>query len=179
MIFLEQNIKDLYLLKLDPFEDERGIFKRTFCANELSNSNINFKICQGNLSQNFLKHTLRGFHFQKNSYKESKILTCISGSIYNVVIDLRPDSKSYKLKFIFELSARNNVSILVPGGCANAFLTLEDDTIIHYYMSDFFDQSTYTGFRYNDPAFKIEWPFEPKIISQKDLNLPFYDEVSY
>jgi len=137
---------------------------------------VNFVVKQGNISENFKKHTLRGFHYHTQQTYESKVLSCITGSIYNVVIDLRENSKTFRQTVVLEISAEERESIHVPAGCANAFLTMSDQTIVHYYMGDFFNPDTYKGIRYNDPSFKVRWPCEPEIISDRDLNFPNYQK---
>ena len=116
------------------------------------------------------KGTFRGFHFQKTRNKDAKILTCIRGKALNVTIDLRKKSKTYLMIKKTFLSEKNKYSLLVPPGCANAFLTLESNTIIHYYMNDYYKKDTDTGIRYNDPIIKVKWPLKPKVISDKDLS---------
>ena len=174
MKFKKTKIEKLLLISHDLFSDNRGVFRRSFCINEFKNIGVNFQVKQGNISENMKKHTLRGFHYQKGKSKESKVITCIKGHIYNVVVDLRPKSKTYKDFEIFNLNEKNKHSLHVPEGCANAFLTLENNTIVHYYMSDFFKPSSYSGFRFNDPAFNINWPFYPKYISERDKNFSNY-----
>ena len=134
----------------------------------LKKKKITFDIKQCNVSENFKKGTLRGFHYQKNSKKDSKIITCIKGKILNVTIDLRKKSKTFLSHQKIELSANNRFSILVPNHCANAFITLEDNTIIQYYMSEFFKQKNDNGIRFDDPFFNVKWPIKPKILSLKD-----------
>ena len=174
MKFIEQSIPDLYLISPDLHKDNRGIFRRSFCENEFKKNGINFNPVQGNISENYKKHTLRGFHYQKSPSNESKVISCVTGSLFNVVIDLRRDSKTYHDFAVLEISSNDRESIYVPSGCANAFLTMADNTIVHYYMGDFFSSETYYGIRYNDPMFAIEWPYEPQIISEKDLKIPDY-----
>jgi len=174
MKFLKQKINDLYLIKHDLHQDERGVFRRSFCEDEFTKYGIDFKVKQGNISENYKKHTLRGFHYQIFPSNESKVISCVTGSLYNVVIDLREDSKTYHEWVALEISSINKESIYVPAGCANAFLTMSENTIVHYYMGDSFSPDTYHGIRYNDPMFLVDWPCEPKIISEKDLNIPDY-----
>jgi dTDP-4-dehydrorhamnose 3,5-epimerase len=174
MKFIKQKIQGLYLIKPIPHEDKRGIFHRSFCENELLNIGINFRVKQGNISENFKKHTLRGFHYQKSPSKEAKIISCVTGSLYNVVIDLRQESKTYHKWVALNISSEKKESIHVPSGCANAFMTMSDNTIVNYYMGDSFNPDTYFGIRYNDPIFSIKWPFEPAVISDKDLYIPDY-----
>jgi dTDP-4-dehydrorhamnose 3,5-epimerase len=171
MIFKKQEIADVYLLESQSHKDERGLFRRHYCEKELKHNGIDFSAKQGNVSENSKTHTMRGFHYQKNPSNESKIISCIKGSIFNVLIDLRKTSPTFLKWQYFNLSSENRESLYIPVGCANAFLTLEDNTWVHYYMNDFFVTDSY-GFRYNDPCFKINWPFKPKFISEKDLNYP-------
>ena len=105
MRFIEQQIKGLYLIKPNTHEDNRGVFHRSYCEDELKQVGINFKVKQGNISENFNKHTLRGFHFQKPPSKESKIISCVTGALFNVVIDLRRDSKTYHQSVILSISS--------------------------------------------------------------------------
>ena len=153
MIFNKTKIADMYLIEPEIFKDNRGFFRRNFCEKKIKEKNISFKIKQCNVSENFKKGTLRGFHFQKKSKNDSKIITCISGKMLNVTIDLRKNSKTY---------------LVSPGKCANAFITLKDNTIIQYYMSEFFNKNNDGGIRYNDKFFNIKWPIKPKVISAKD-----------
>ena len=172
MNFIPQLIPDLKLITPNIHQDDRGIFRRSFCIEEFKRNKIDFKVFQGNISENFKKHTMRGFHYQKPPSEESKIISCITGSLLNVVIDLRKTSQTYLKTVSLEISSLHRESIYVPPNCANAFLTLCDETIVHYYMGDYFKPESYFGIRYNDPMFSINWPFEPKVISEKDLNIP-------
>jgi dTDP-4-dehydrorhamnose 3,5-epimerase len=172
MIFESHNIEGLKILRPLIFEDNRGTFRRNFCKQKFNDMGIEFDVKQGNISENFQKYTLRGFHYQKSPSQEAKLLTPIIGSIYNVVIDLRKNSKTFLQASSQVISSDNKESLLVPSGCANCFLTLSENTIIHYYMNDYFCQDRYAGFRYDDPYFKINWPHKPLIISERDLMFP-------
>ena len=130
---------------------------------------------QGNISENPYKWTLRGFHYQIGKHQEAKTITCITGSIFDVIIDLRKDSPTYLKHISLEISSINKKSIHIPKGCANAWLTLEPNTIIHYYMSTPYKPGFDCGIRYDDKFFNIKWPFPPKIISQKDKNYKDFD----
>jgi len=174
MIVEKFSIEGLGVIVPDPHVDERGSFHRSFCERELLEHGIDFKVKQGNLSRNFKKHTMRGFHYQTSPTEEAKILSCVSGAIYNVVLDLRRHSKTFQKWKVIELTSNNATSIYVPAGCANAFLTLEDNTVVHYYMSEFFEPETYRGIRYNDPYFNVKWPCEPVVISERDTSFPDY-----
>ena len=174
MIFIEQKIKGVWLINPTPFEDDRGIFRRHFCNKEFKLNNIDINISQSNVSENKYKGTLRGFHYQLAPNQEAKTLSCFNGRIYDIVVDLRKDSATYKQWISVELTQDNRSMVHVPKGCANAFLTLEDKCIIHYYCSDPYVPKNEKGMRYNDPSFDFKWPYEPKIISEKDLNHPDY-----
>ena len=172
MKFISQQIINLFLIIPDLHKDERGVFCRSYCKDEFAQHGIEFDVKQGNISENFNKHTLRGFHYQLSPSNESKIITCATGALYNVVLDLRKKSNTYKQWVALEISANKKESIYVPAGCANAFLTIKNNTIVHYYMGGSFSPNTYNGIRYNDPALGVKWPCEPKIISERDLNFP-------
>ena len=171
MIFVEQKIPGVFVIEPQPIVDERGIFRRHFCAEEFRMNHIASEIKQCNVSENRYRYTLRGFHYQLDPYGEGKTFSCFRGAIYDIVVDLRPASPSYLSWISLEL-IDNKKSIHVPSGCANAFLTLEEDTIIHYYCSEFYNPSAERGIRYNDPLFKFEWPSEPRVISDKDGTHP-------
>ena len=172
MKFLNQSINGLVLMNSEAFEDNRGVFRRSFCSRELKENGIDFFVCQGNISENPKQYTMRGFHYQKNPSNESKVLTLVSGELYNVVIDLRPDSSTFGEWVALELSSSRRESLHVPAGCANAFLTLAPNTVVHYYMGDYFKPETYSGFRYNDPFFRVIWPKAPVVISDRDASFP-------
>jgi dTDP-4-dehydrorhamnose 3,5-epimerase len=168
MNLLSNKIKGLFVIKPKILFDKRGSFRRTFCKLDLKKNKIIFNVCQGNVSENMKKGTLRGFHFQKAINKDAKILTCIRGKALNVTIDLRKKSKTYLMIKKTTLSDKNKLSLLVPPGCANSFLTLKDNTIIHYYMNDYYKKNTDAGIRYDDPVIKVKWPIKPKVISSRD-----------
>ena len=174
MIFVEQKIKGVWIINPTPFEDGRGLFRRHFCNEEFLKNNIEINISQSNVSENKYKKTLRGFHYQLAPNQEAKTLSCFKGSIFDIVVDLREDSPTYKKWISAELTEKNRSMIHVPKGCANAFMTLDDNSIIHYYCSDPYAPESEKGIRYNDPSFDFKWPYEPQIISQKDLSHPDY-----
>lgn len=176
MNFEKKNIEDLFLIKQEINYDERGAFRRHFCKRQLRKNGIFFNVMQGNISDNYKKGTLRGFHYNTEKSKENKILSCLNGRGWNVTIDLRPNSKTFLEKFEFEISSQKKVSIYIPAGCANAFLTLEDNCLFHYYMGSYYNKKSNHGIRYDDPYFNIKWPILPKIISENDKNLPFYKQ---
>lgn len=175
MKFFEQEIKGVWLIEPEPSVDHRGILRRHFCQKEFGERVINTIIRQTNISENRYKYTLRGFHYQIRPFEEAKTITCFQGSIYDIVVDLRLQSETFLKWMAFEINSNNKFSLHVPAGCANAYLTLTDNTLIHYYMSEFYSPESCRGFRYNDPIFNFVWPAEPKVISEKDRNYPDFD----
>ncbi len=170
MIFKQLKFRGFYTFEPKVHYDKRGSFRRHLCLKELKKNKINFSVKQGNVSISKKKGTLRGFHYKSGNSKESKILSCITGSIYHVAIDLRENSKTFKKHFAVTLNSKQNRSIIIPAHCANAILTLEDNTILHYYMSDYFEEKKYSGIRFNDPKFKIKWPIKPRIVIPRDMD---------
>ncbi|MDC1060489.1 dTDP-4-dehydrorhamnose 3,5-epimerase family protein [Alphaproteobacteria bacterium] len=174
MIIEDKTISGLYLIKYNIFRDNRGVFSK-FYSNELfKKNNINFQIKQVNLSVNPKKYTLRGFHYQRNKNSEYKIIQCLSGSIYNVVLDIRKNSPTYKKWKSFKLTNSKNFSLLIPKGCANAWLTTNANTTLLYFHSKNYLPKQDLGIRFNDPFFKVKWPHQPKVISQKDSSYTDY-----
>ncbi len=168
MIFEELTIPNVFLIRNPTHTDQRGSFTRSFCSKEFLKNGLMSKIAQGNISTNTVARTLRGFHYQKFPYQESKVISCISGAIHNVVIDLRPNSTTFLKHIFLILDQSDRISLHIPAGCANAWITLKDNTILHYYMSDFYEPDFSFGIRWNDPFFKINWPIKPVLISNKD-----------
>lgn len=175
MKFTKTPLKDCFLIEYTPKADSRGLFTRTFCVNELKQHSIDFSVAQCNSSVNPKKGTLRGLHFQIGDGQEAKIVSCFSGSIFDVVVDLRPDSPTFKQWVSFELSAEEKNALYIPKGCAHGFQTLKDNTEVLYWMSEFYDETLARGIRWNDPAFRVQWPQNQSlIISDKDQQYPDY-----
>ena len=173
MIFNETKLKGAYIIEVEPFEDERGSFARTFCREEFETHGLNSFVAQCNISHNRKRGTLRGMHYQIAPYAEAKLVTCLAGSIYDVIIDLRPDSITYCHWLAVELSARRRRSLIyIPEGFAHGFQTLEDDTEVFYQMSHSYVSKAARGVRWDDPAFAIEWPDGPRTLSDRDNNYP-------
>ena len=168
MIFTETKLKGAFIIEIEKLEDERGFFGRSWCVNEMKDHGINVNILQANVSFNKYKGTLRGMHYQIAPYGESKLVRCSRGSIFDVIIDLRPDSPTYKQWIGVELSQDNYKMLFVPVDFAHGFITLEEDTEVTYMMSEIFVPGAGATIRWNDPAFNIKWPFEPLIMSEKD-----------
>ncbi len=177
MKFMETPLKDAYCIELDRIEDERGFFARSWCVTEFEKHGLNPNLVQCNVSFNKEKGTLRGMHYQAAPHEEAKLVRCTMGAIYDVIVDLRPDSPTFKRWFGTEITAKNRKAIYVPEGFANGFQTLEDDTEVLYQMSEFFHPEDARGVRYDDPAFAIEWPSANITISPKDKSLPFLGEA--
>jgi len=168
MIFKETSLKGAYIIEIEPLEDERGFFARSFCQKEFEEHSLNFSIVQCNLSYNKKKGTLRGMHYQVAPYEEAKLVSCVRGAIYDVIIDLRQDSNSYCQWLAVELNEKKFNMIYIPEGFAHGFQTLKDDTEVFYQMSEFYHPECARGVRWNDPAFGVKWPLHNPIISEKD-----------
>jgi dTDP-4-dehydrorhamnose 3,5-epimerase len=172
MKFEQTPLPGAYLIDLQPIEDGRGFFSRTFCRHEFEKHGLNPAISQCNVALNIVRGTLRGMHYQVAPFREVKVIRCIGGAILDVIIDLRPDSPAYRRWFGVELSARNRRALYVPEGFAHGYLTLSDNTEIQYMVSEFYSPAHERGIRWNDPAFAIEWPMAPRVISDKDAGHP-------
>jgi dTDP-4-dehydrorhamnose 3,5-epimerase len=178
MIFTETKLKGAFLIEVKRLEDERGFFGRTWCQRELAEHGLNATIAQANISHNSQKGTLRGMHQQLPPYAETKIVSCSRGAIYDVIIDMREHSDTYRQWLGVELSADNYRMLYVPEGFAHGFITLQDDTDVHYLISQFYTPGAERPIRWNDPAFDIAWPLQPQVISAKDLGIPDFDSIA-
>ncbi len=172
MIFHATPLPGAFVIEQERFVDERGFFARVWCRKEFAQHGLNTELAQCNLSFNTRAGTLRGMHYQLEPHAEVKLLRCTMGSIYDVIIDLRPASPTFKQHFGVVLSAQNRTMLYVPAGFAHGFLTLEDHTEVFYQMSAFYAPDFARGVRWNDPAFGIEWPGEVRVIAERDRNYP-------
>jgi len=172
MIFLETPLKGAYVLELKRLTDERGFFARSYCKNEFEAYGLNTNAVQANLSHNHQKGTLRGMHMQNAPFGETKLVRCTKGAIFDVIVDLRGESDTYRQWFGVELNAENFTMLYIPEGFAHGFITLEDDTDVSYQVTEFYNPSAEQGFLWNDPAFNIQWPMQPQVISDKDRAHP-------
>jgi dTDP-4-dehydrorhamnose 3,5-epimerase len=161
-------IDGAFVLEPERHEDERGSFARTFCVDELTSRGLDARIAQINTSYNARRGTLRGMHYQTAPDDETKLVRCTRGSIYDVVVDLRPGSSTFGRWASEVLTADNGHAVYVPRGLAHGFLTLEDATEVEYVMSTRYAPDSARGVRFDDPAFSIQWPFEPTVISERD-----------
>lgn len=168
MIFTKTKLPGVFEIELECKADERGFFARTWCMSEFEAQGLNTKIAQCSVSFNDRKGTLRGMHYQVAPHTETKLVRCTRGSIFDVVIDLRPDSASFNKHVAIVLSADKRNMVYVPEGCAHGFLTLEDATEVFYQISEFHDAESARGVRFDDPAFKISWPAAIEVISERD-----------
>ena len=175
MEFTELELPGVWLIAPEIQADERGVFRRHFCTEEFAVHGINPRVAQGNVSENPRLHTLRGFHYQIAPAEEAKTISCLSGAVYDIIVDLRPDSPTFLKWTAAAFSARDRLSLHVPAGCANAWLTVEADTVLHYYMSESYRPQTARGFRYDDPMFGFRWPAPPQVISARDVGYPDFD----
>jgi dTDP-4-dehydrorhamnose 3,5-epimerase len=175
MIFQETKIKGAFLIEIEPVKDERGFFARSWCREEFKSRGLNSGLVQCSISFNRKKGTLRGMHYQTAPFEEAKVVRCTSGAIYDVIIDLRPWSPTYKQWLAVELSADNRKMLYIPEGFAHGFQTVADNTEVFYQMSEFYHPECARGIRWDDPVFGIRWPeTEERIISPKDQNYPGY-----
>ncbi len=172
MIFTETPVNGAFLMDLEPREDERGFFARTWCERECGERGMNLRVAQCNVSFNKKQGTLRGLHYQAAPFQETKLVRCTHGAIYDVIVDLRSDSSSFKRHVAVVLSAGNRRTLYVPEGCAHGFQTLEDDTEVFYQMSECYSAEHARGVRWNDPAFGIEWPAADRIMADRDRTYP-------
>lgn len=175
MLFKETNLKGAFIIEPERFEDERGFFARIWCKREFGEHGLNSNLMQCNISFNNKKGTLRGMHYQAAPYAETKLVKCTRGSIYDVIIDLRPDSETYKHWFAVELNRDNYKMLYIPENFAHGFLTLEDNTEVFYQISAFYHPECARGVRWNDPAFSIHWPAVVSIISDRDRDCPDFE----
>lgn len=168
MKFIPTTLDGALIIEPELVLDERGFFARTFCENEFDKMGLNPKLVQCNISFNKTCGTLRGMHYQKEPNAEAKLVRCTQGAIYDVIIDLRKDSETFKQWFGVELTAENRKEIYIPVGFAHGFLTLKDKSEVFYQMSQVFKPEFSEGVKWNDTAFNIKWPIEIKVISEKD-----------
>ena len=178
MIFRETKLSGVYQIDLERHEDERGFFARAFCEREFSAHGLLPRYPQWNLSHNRARGTLRGLHLQARPHAEVKVVRCVAGAIFDVVVDLRRGSPRYRQWVGVELSAENASALYVPEGCAHGFITLRADSDVFYQMSAFHAPEAARGFRWNDPAFAIQWPVTPTVISARDSAFPDFDPAA-
>jgi dTDP-4-dehydrorhamnose 3,5-epimerase len=175
MRFAETKLVGARVIDPNPHEDDRGRFMRAWCAREFAEHGIDFLPVQANMGFSVRRGTVRGLHLQEAPSLEAKLVRCTKGAIFDVVVDLRPESPSYGEWCGAQLSAANGRMLYVPEHCAHGYQTLEDDTEIYYLTSGFYSPSSVRGLRFDDPAFNIQWPLVATAVSEQDLNWPLVE----
>jgi len=175
MTFHGTKLPGVFEIHLEPKPDERGFFARCWCRDEFGRNGLNSRLVQCSISFNSRKGTLRGLHFQADPYPETKIVRCTRGAVYDVVVDMRQHSPTFKNWVAVKLTGLNRNMIYVPEGCGHGFLTLEDETEVFYQMSELYHMESARGVRWNDPAFGIAWPGTVEVISDRDQSYPDFE----
>lgn len=175
MTFHETRISGVFEINVEPVRDERGFFARSWCRKEFEGRGLNSNLVQCSISYNRKQGTLRGMHYQAVPYAETKVVRCTHGAIYDVVLDLRPQSPTFRDWIAVILTAENRKMVYVPEGCAHGFLTLNDESEVFYQMSEFYDAGSARGVRWNDPAFQITWPEKVEVLSERDRSYPNFE----
>jgi dTDP-4-dehydrorhamnose 3,5-epimerase len=177
MIFSPTRIRGAMVVEIEPRADERGLFARGFCRREFEAHGLNPNVAQANIGMSRQRGTLRGLHYQIPPHAETKLVRCTAGAIFDVIVDLRPGSASYKQWVGVELTAANRRMLYVPEGCAHGYLALADNSEVFYLVSEFYAPGAERGLRWNDPAFGIEWPVTgDPMLSDKDRGWPDWSE---
>ncbi|MFN0171034.1 MAG: dTDP-4-dehydrorhamnose 3,5-epimerase [Bryobacteraceae bacterium] len=174
MEFTQTKVNGAYLVRMKRIEDHRGFFARGWCGLEFARNGLNPNLVQMNVAHNVKKGTLRGLHFQLQPFQEAKSVRCARGAIYDVIVDLRPDSSTHKQWFGVELTAHEGAMLYVPEGCAHGYQTLTDEADMYYLTSNAYEPTAAKGIRFDDPAFGIEWPLPVSAISEADQKWPWY-----
>lgn len=169
-------ISDAYLIRMNKIEDERGFFARLFCQDIFRAHGMSEQVVQANLSHSNKKGTVRGMHYQLSPATETKLVRCIRGAVHDVIVDMRPRSKTYKKHFSTTLTEHNGIALFVPALCAHGFQTLEPDTDVLYMVSGNYQPGFERGLRHDDPALGIQWPRMVDHISDKDQQWPLLTE---
>ncbi len=176
MQFEQTNIDGLYIVYVKKQEDERGLFARTFCKEEFKQIDFDDEFVQFNHSFNKQKGTVRGMHFQMAPCKETKLIRCVRGSVYDVAVDIRKNSPTFLQHFAINLSEKNMISILIPEGFAHGFQTMEDNSSLIYHHTSYYKPEAEAGLRFSDPSLNITWQLPVAVISDKDRSYPLIDK---
>lgn len=172
MIFRETELHGAYIIDVERLADSRGFFARAWCQKEFEEYGLNSRLVQCSISFNHRKGTWRGMHYQATPHEEAKLVRCTRGAIYDVIVDLRVDSPTFKKHVAVTLSAESQNMVYIPENFAHGFLTLEDNCEVFYQMSEFYSAESARGFRWNDPSFDIPLPFDVTVISERDQHYP-------
>ena len=178
MKFAQTELPGVFLIEPELLADDRGAFARSFCVDEFAAAGIEFEVVQANISFNRFSGTVRGMHFQADPYAEAKVVRCTRGALYDVVVDLRPDSAMYGKWIGAELNADNRKAFFIPEGCAHGFQTLLDNTEVDYLMSSRYQPEAASGVRFDDPAIGIDWPLAVSSVSDRDRDWPDFEPQS-
>jgi dTDP-4-dehydrorhamnose 3,5-epimerase len=178
MIFEETRIDGVWIIRPERLEDDRGFFARTWDEKEFAERGLSAHLVQCSISFNRCRGTLRGLHYQASPHEESKLVRCTAGAIFDVAVDLRPESPTFKDWAGVELSAENRVALYIPEACGHGFLTLEDSSEVFYQMTEVYVPGAGRGVRWDDPAFGVAWPGEVAVISERDRKYPDFGAVA-
>jgi dTDP-4-dehydrorhamnose 3,5-epimerase len=176
LIFKETMLSGAYVIEPEKINDQRGYFTRVWCKRELQQYGLESELAQSNVGFSYRKGTVRGLHFQKAPHREVKIVRCTRGALLDVIVDLRPESPTYKQWFGIELSDENSKMVYVPEGFAQGYMTLADNTEMNYHTSQFYSPEAAFGVRYDDPVLAIQWPLVATLVSEQDRNWPLIEE---
>jgi dTDP-4-dehydrorhamnose 3,5-epimerase len=179
VIFTPTDIDGAFIIDIDRLEDDRGFFARSYCRREFEERGLNPDLVQCNISFNKAEGTLRGLHSQAKPHQEAKVMRCTRGALFDVILDLRPDSPTWLKHVAVELTPENHKMLYAPEGVFHGFLTLAENTEIFYQMSEFYVPGVDLGVRWNDPAFGISWPAEPAVISDRDSSYADFDPAVF
>jgi len=179
MTFEPLPVAGAYLIEIEPLRDERGLFARTFCEREFARHGIGVRFVQSNLSVTRRRGMLRGMHLQARPHEEAKLIRCVRGRAYDVMLDLRPASPSFLRWHAVELDAKQGNAVHIPEGCAHGFVALANDCELHYQMSAFYVPEAKRGVLWNDPVFRIRWPIDEPKVSATDRSFPPFDAAQW
>ncbi len=177
MTFTQTELAGAFVIESERHSDERGYFARAYCRREFSEAGLDPDIAQCGISFNAKRGTLRGMHFQVSPHQEVKLVRCLRGSIFDVLVDLRSGSPTYRRWTGVTLTEGKDSAIYIPKGLAHGFQTLEDNSLVYYQISEFHHPESARGVRWNDPRFNIDWPLEPTVISDRDRDYPDFEEL--
>ena len=177
MQFEQTNVAGVVLITPDRFDDERGFFARTWALDEFEAHGLETRVVQRNLSYNRHSHTLRGMHYQKPPFTEVKVISCLAGAVFDVAIDIRPESPTFGEWVGAELRQDNGAVLYVPAGCAHGYLSLEPHSTVEYLISEFYHPEAAAGIRWNDPFFGVRWPTEPTLVNERDGTWPDFGRL--
>ncbi len=179
MIFTETKLKGAFIIEIKQLQDDRGFFGRSWCKKEMEEHGLNGNVVQANTSFTKLKGTIRGLHYQKYPYSETKLMRCTKGAIYDVIIDLRKESPTFMQWLGVELREDNYKMLYVPENFAHGFVTLTDNSEVTYLVTQFYTPGAEAGIRYDDPQFNINWPVPVEIVTDKDRSHPDFNQINH